>query len=308
MRTTTFFLYQAGRLAELSSQARHVRLLVHDGMPLVERVGAGPAILTGCDAQGSAYLAIGAPQHRCIAYTVYGYVPPERLAMPLDFTGAPVDPLTGNLPLGSGRRTYDPLLGRFHSADEHSPFGKGGPNAYAYCQGDPVNRGDPEGTFWRSVFKLSAPVLGKGAAPNLVAIGDRKRNYLASETNELTQALLPRPDATLPSISARQHIDAYVSSVAAQDQAFFTRNLDYVNKNLWSHGNTNLSQGSARHYVELARQVQAGELSSSSAHLSAAAKWLSEGKASGALANVAALLRAGVEDHRQLKTWPASAP
>lgn len=34
---------------------------------------------------------------------------------------------------------------RFNKPDTMSPFGKGGVNAYAYCQGDPVNYQDPTG-------------------------------------------------------------------------------------------------------------------------------------------------------------------
>ncbi|MEE4636302.1 RHS repeat-associated core domain-containing protein [Pseudomonas alliivorans] len=34
---------------------------------------------------------------------------------------------------------------RFNQPDNLSPFGRGGLNAYAYCLGDPVNRGDPSG-------------------------------------------------------------------------------------------------------------------------------------------------------------------
>lgn len=65
----------------------------------------------------------------------------------LGFTGQPRDPLTGCYHLGNGHRTYNPVLMRFHSADRLSPFGKGGINAYAYCQNDPVNYHDPSGRF-----------------------------------------------------------------------------------------------------------------------------------------------------------------
>src|SRR5471032_2916159 len=38
---------------------------------------------------------------------------------------------------------------RFNSPDSLSPFWKGGVNAYAYCVGDPVNRVDPTGHFFK---------------------------------------------------------------------------------------------------------------------------------------------------------------
>ncbi|MFJ4445430.1 RHS repeat-associated core domain-containing protein [Pseudomonas sp. NPDC089422] len=47
--------------------------------------------------------------------------------------------------LGAGYRAYNPILRRFHSADEYSPFGIGGLNAYAYCLGNPLNWIDPSG-------------------------------------------------------------------------------------------------------------------------------------------------------------------
>ena len=42
---------------------------------------------------------------------------------------------------------------RFNTPDSHrfSPFGKGGPNAYVYCAGDPVNHVDPTGHTWAFV-------------------------------------------------------------------------------------------------------------------------------------------------------------
>jgi len=47
--------------------------------------------------------------------------------------------------LGNGHRLFNPVLMRFHSADQLSPFSKGGINCYAYCGNDPVNRHDPTG-------------------------------------------------------------------------------------------------------------------------------------------------------------------
>lgn len=63
----------------------------------------------------------------------------------LGFNGQPRDPLTGHYLLGNGYRAFNPVLMRFNSPDNASPFGKGGLNAYAYCLGDPVNMHDPTG-------------------------------------------------------------------------------------------------------------------------------------------------------------------
>lgn len=53
--------------------------------------------------------------------------------------------------LGNGYRVYNPVLLRFHSADDLSPFDEGGMNAYAYVGGEPINRTDSSGRFFQYV-------------------------------------------------------------------------------------------------------------------------------------------------------------
>lgn len=90
-----------------------------------------------------------------MARHTYRYDPLDRLAgteglcagarrLP-GFNGELPDPLTGHYLLGHGYRAYNPVLMRFNSPDNLSPFDEGGINAYAYCRGDPVNRSDPDG-------------------------------------------------------------------------------------------------------------------------------------------------------------------
>jgi len=55
--------------------------------------------------------------------------------------------------LGNGYRLFHAPLMRFLIPDRWSPFGRGGINAYAYCNGDPVNGSDPSG-------RLRVPTLG----------------------------------------------------------------------------------------------------------------------------------------------------
>ncbi len=57
-----------------------------------------------------------------------------------------------------GHRYYDPDLGRFLSRD---PI-KDGPNWYAYCLNDPVNRVDPNGLQFMQFLRFGAPMFGKG--------------------------------------------------------------------------------------------------------------------------------------------------
>lgn len=80
------------------------------------------------------------------AYTAFGEHFSDEPDSVLGFNGEYRDITTGQYPLGMGGRWYDAASLRFHTPDELSPFGKGGPNLYAYCaEGDPVNYQDPTG-------------------------------------------------------------------------------------------------------------------------------------------------------------------
>lgn len=87
-------------------------------------------------------------------YTPYGFIPrSSHRDTPLAFCGQLLLAPSVYL-LGNGYRCYDPVLMRFYSPDNLSPFERGGYNAYAYCQGDPVNRVDPDGHGWfRALFR-----------------------------------------------------------------------------------------------------------------------------------------------------------
>ncbi|UKZ69165.1 uncharacterized protein TrAtP1_010174 [Trichoderma atroviride] len=74
-------------------------------------------------------------------YMPYGY----GTSGSLGFNGQWKDPITGWYHLGNGCRVYNPVLMRFHSPDQWSPFLSGEINPYAYCLNDPVNYVDPTG-------------------------------------------------------------------------------------------------------------------------------------------------------------------
>ncbi|WP_367598756.1 RHS repeat-associated core domain-containing protein [Pseudomonas fulva] len=78
----------------------------------------------------------------------------------LAYSGQLLDAVTGGYLLK--RRMYQPQLRRFYSPDPLSPFLKGGLNAYAYCENDPVNFNDLEGSNRFNFHKSNlAPVLNK---------------------------------------------------------------------------------------------------------------------------------------------------
>lgn len=98
------------------------------------------------------------------AYSPYGVVKAAPVPV-LGFCGQYRGPLTGHYLLGNGRRSFSPVLMRFLSPDKLSPFGEGGLNTYAYCNGDPINKIDPDGTSgWRpAVGATSSAVTAAGA-------------------------------------------------------------------------------------------------------------------------------------------------
>lgn len=79
-----------------------------------------------------------------LSYTAYGDSP-ARVSAGLGFNGELRDEFMHAYTLGNGHRCYCAALMRFFSPDALSPFDKGGVNAYAYCQGDPINHLDPTG-------------------------------------------------------------------------------------------------------------------------------------------------------------------
>lgn len=93
--------------------------------------------------QNNTILAVNPGQNTLFSYTPYGF---RSLISTLPgFTGAVMDPITGWYFFGNGYRVYNPVLMRFHTPDDLSPFGRGGINPYTYCDGDPVNSIDPSG-------------------------------------------------------------------------------------------------------------------------------------------------------------------
>ncbi|MCL6606439.1 MAG: RHS repeat-associated core domain-containing protein [Paenibacillus sp.] len=63
-------------------------------------------------------------------------------------------------------RYYDPEIGRFTSKDRFAGFENrpASQNPYTYCEGDPVNRVDPEGQSWLSTAGAVLGVIGAGFA------------------------------------------------------------------------------------------------------------------------------------------------
>ncbi|PYG77034.1 MULTISPECIES: RHS repeat-associated core domain-containing protein [unclassified Pseudomonas] len=153
------------------------------------------------------------------AYSPYGFMK-TRPAPALAFAGQHRDPLTGNYPLGNGRRFYSPTLMRFTTCDSLSPFSRGGINGYVYCGGDPVNRHDPSGAFWGAILRgvglFSSGATFSGAVVRTMknVVGHRKAKAANSGTNP---SPAPHQDLpTLPRVSNQQFSMTGAFGVAGQ--------------------------------------------------------------------------------------------
>ncbi|MFA1044977.1 RHS repeat-associated core domain-containing protein, partial [Pseudomonas ficuserectae] len=138
--------YQKNRLTVEIQGATRRRVFHGENLLLAEYETEGSVARTdllATDLQSSVLHALSSEGHQPLGYSPYGHRLPGG---PFSgFNGERADPVTGHYLLGNGYRAFNPVLMRFNSPDTLSPFGRGGLNAYAYCQGDPVNRSDPDG-------------------------------------------------------------------------------------------------------------------------------------------------------------------
>lgn len=124
--------------------------MIKPPQPLQHAQVIGHALL-GTDYVASILCVSVGGQTRHLSYMPYGHGPREQSCVStLGFNGQWLDVLSGCYPLGNGHRLFSPFLQRFTSPDHLSPFEAGGLNAYAYCEGDPVNFQDATGMMKRS--------------------------------------------------------------------------------------------------------------------------------------------------------------
>lgn len=173
-RGTTRHFYCANRLVTEREGSEH-RAYIHGSEQLLAwQIGVAKMISTALIApdRSNSVLAMIAPgQNAFVAYSPYGHRANTALLPGLPgFNGEHPDPLTGHYLLGNGYRAFNPVLMRFNSPDSLSPFGEGGLNGYAYCQGDPVNRSDPSGHGFQDFLKDAVPYIAliASAAGSLV--------------------------------------------------------------------------------------------------------------------------------------------
>ena len=128
------------------------------------------------DLQYSALATMLRDGPRIIAFTVYGASPIIAAGPSTGFDGIVRESCLKGYLLGNGYRVYSPALMRFYSADQMSPFGRGGVNAYAYCQGDPVNYRDDSGRGPSKIARKISPI-------------EFQQNFLTSHAKDLTRRI-----------------------------------------------------------------------------------------------------------------------
>lgn len=183
LRSSSAFFYQNNYLGVELSGSTVRTLFRHEGLPLAEQLGkSGATTLLGTD-QKSSVLRESSSETRNLFYDSYGQSPlPNSTHSLLGFNGEARQQLTGVYLLGNGYRAYNPALKRFHSPDSLSPFGEGGMNVYAYCEGDPVNLTDPSGhgpyMAWQKSRPRSLPLKTRPSPPPKGAINLNIRQAL----------------------------------------------------------------------------------------------------------------------------------
>ena len=163
-----------------------------------------PAItrLLGTDRQQSVLLAFFPRAHHQ-AYNPYGHCPARHSA--LAFNGERLDLPTGQYFLGNGYRAFNTVLMRFHRPDDLSPFSSGGLNAYAYCEGEPINRSDPSGHgFRRWLYRTFRAVTGRPLPPNYY--GPPPRTAVGLPPLRVVPTLKTLAAARMPYYKLTQHV------------------------------------------------------------------------------------------------------
>ena len=152
----TQLFYNQTRLATEVEGERTNRLFEYDAQPLALQQNSTTCTLLATDMQTSVLQSVRTDgTQQALAYTPYGHQKDlKTLPGVCGFNGERPDPLTGHYLLGQGYRAFNPVLMRFNSPDNLSPFAEGGINAYGYCGGDPINRVDPTGHFFSKVSRL----------------------------------------------------------------------------------------------------------------------------------------------------------
>ena len=213
----------------------------------VHQNGTPKALLIAGEENRSTLTVLNNSQQHSIAYTPYGHHLQEAdTPQLLGFNGERFDPFTGYYLLGNGYRAFNPVLMRFNSPDSWSPFGKGGINAYAYCEGDPVNRVDPTGHgVWGRIFrfflrrkKTSFPTRTPATPNNYTSLPRRgAEGPVSTSTQNLTSPSRSSPSSApteqLGWISVPNNTERVRLATEAQARARYGTEVRFNNGSWW---------------------------------------------------------------------------
>ncbi|WP_282295080.1 RHS repeat-associated core domain-containing protein [Stenotrophomonas sp. PS02289] len=213
--------YSVNELRTSASGSAQLTWLRAVGQPIVEQVSGTVARMTllATAISGSVLLEADTAV-RQVAYAPHGSRSDGEQAVGAAeaepaFNGELLDAASGCYLLGAGHhRPYSPRLGIFLAADGLSPFGAGGLNPYAYCAGDPVNRSDPTGHFWKWI--VAAVGIAVGVAAVAVTFGAASKAVAAVATvgfSALTKSTAGAIASTTLGIVA---VGAEVGAIAAE--------------------------------------------------------------------------------------------
>lgn len=129
-----------------------------------------------CDDDGSVLVSFDVVSRRPVhhAYSAYGEHSSNEQGALHGYNGEYREAEGDQYPLGHGYRWYVPQIMQFQAQDGASPFDQGGPNAYGYCDGDPVNHTDRNGQWklrrehW-DIAACDPPPLGFGKDGALIS-------------------------------------------------------------------------------------------------------------------------------------------
>jgi RHS repeat-associated protein len=212
--------YQGNLLTTELGQQTQRTILRREAQPLAQQqneAGVTETTLLATDQADSLLKTLSSNNPQQLSYAAYGYHPAKSgLSALIGFNGECPDAITGHYPLGQGNRFFNPVLMRFNSPDELSPFDeRAGINQYAYCGGDPTNFVDPTGNI-----KLAVILRGRNIPTPVIRspLNTTRDTTSAITKNPGKVGLNPRPNALLnQSVPASPSQPRNTSALASQE-------------------------------------------------------------------------------------------
>lgn len=246
MSQSTLFFYQGVQLCTVTGKFNGRALRDDSGLVIAQQQRQGAAAthqLLSTDRLSSVLRILNHAQLTDLCYASYGYNTCADPRMPA-FAGEFPEPVSRRYLLGRGYRAYDPVLMRFISPDDWSPFGDGGINAYCYCGADPVNRKDPSGHLWA---KLTVTIFigwgERGNTQDRVHLALHPRQVARAPITAQSPAMLsstqpPSAPAQIPGHSA--NVNPRPPAPEQMQKTISQRTTDQINRSKRSLAELNL--------------------------------------------------------------------